>query len=292
MHMYAALLQEQAYRRGQELLGTAPALVAVGGQPSPSSPSPGSPSPGRPLTDGSAPGSIGGSTKKKKRWGLLRGLLASKKKGGGRSVSPCMMGPDGGTDSPRSGGSPCSYACSSPRTSSPTASPGSASSPFLAGGSFSGGSPAAAAQDGEAGGGLAGVAALYRRAAGVYRHIGAQLLPGEAQAAGALPPAGDLPVELWPGMPEVLAQACLAQAQGVVAARAEARGSPLSLTAQLHVGAAGLYDAAAAALQAVQPPVPSAARRVSGGWMDAASGGVGLVGLPAAVPALVSAACP
>ena len=83
---------------------------------------------------------------------------------------------------------------------------------------------------------FAAVAALYRRASGVYRHINAELQP--ALPAEGLP--ADRPVELYAGAAAALAALSLAQAQGVVAHRAEAGAKSAAVVASLHVGAAGV----------------------------------------------------
>ena len=82
---------------------------------------------------------------------------------------------------------------------------------------------------------FAQVAALYRRAAGAFRHIDQQLF--EAAAASGLP--SDRPVELWEGAAAAMEALCLAQAQGVVAHRAELKGTSAPLVAALYTGAAG-----------------------------------------------------
>jgi hypothetical protein len=142
---------------------------------------------------------------------------------------------------------------------------------------------------GEDGAPYTGAAALARRAAGAWGAVAAAAsaadAPGpttrsagtSAAPGGPLPPGlalpGDRPAELVPGVAAALGALCLADAQALASARAEAKGlTPRSLAA-LHVGAAGLYAEARSRLDAaaVEACVPLAA-----GLATAAAVGAGL----------------
>ncbi|PRW33962.1 BRO1 domain-containing BROX [Chlorella sorokiniana] len=270
LHMYAALCTEHAFGLASDHLAGSPSTA------------PGSPdsllsgtATARPAT--TAPPSGGSSGEKRSKHGLLRRLFNFRRQ-------KAVADSGGAIQGHNSGGSPAagadSWGSASPRPCSPylrTLSRCPAKASVFAGGpataaSFSAASPTAwegssltsprAPSGSDAAGGLAGAAAWLRRAAGVYGHVEAELLPA-AQAAGALPAGDACPVELWPGLAAVLEQLCLAQAQGLAARRAEERGAAPALAAALHRGAAELFESAAAKLLAVQPPSPDCNRTLS-----------------------------
>ncbi|KAL4436937.1 hypothetical protein ABPG75_004076 [Micractinium tetrahymenae] len=233
-HLYAALLQQQA---ASELGCPAPAACT---------------SP-RAAVEGAGAAECGGDAAPKLRprpLQRLKSLLSFRSRRG--SVT-------GAAAAERQPASPASsYSAASLEPASRTASGASALAPPD--------SPGAEAGDGA--GVYARAVALYRRAAGVYEHIAAHLLPA-ARAAAAEAPAGVAvesavgepgvagpPVELWPGYAEALASVCLAQAQGVAAQRAAAKGTAPALAAALHQGAADMFQAAGTAAAGLEPPSP------------------------------------
>lgn len=246
LHMYAALCTEHAFSLASDHLG------GSHGEPgSLDSSWAGGAATARPLTG--APPS--GGKEKRKKQGMLHRLVHFRRKAvvdSGDASQGSSSGPAAAADG---------ECCNSPRPGSPYSRTLSRcptrSSPFAgnaAAASFSAASPTGweassltsprAPSGSEAAGGLAGAAAWFRRAAGVYGHIEAELLPA-AQAAGALPGWDSCPVELWPGLAAALEQLCLAQAQGSAARRAEERGAAPALAASLHRGAAGGVEGAA-----------------------------------------------
>lgn len=253
LHMYAALCQEHAFGLACQHLG-----ASLGDPGSPDSAVLSGAATARPCT--AAPPSA--SPEKRKKRGLLRRLFNFRRKAvadsgsqGQSSGGNPAAGADGwGSASPR----PCSpYS----RTLSRCATKGSPFAGRAAGAaSFSVASPTGwqassltsprAPSGSDAACGLAGAAAWFRRAAGVYSHIELELLPA-AQAAGALPAGDGCPVELWPGLAGALEQLCLAQAQGLAARRAAERGVAPALAAALHRGAAGGFMGCGVVLCAV-----------------------------------------
>ena len=112
---------------------------------------------------------------------------------------------------------------------------------------------AAAAATAKAGGdaaALVAAAGLFRRAAGLYGAV----------ADAAAVPDGGAPAELTAAVAAALGALSLADAQALAATKADLAGLSPSSVASLHVGAVGLYKAAADALnEAGYAPLASAA---------------------------------
>ena len=143
--------------------------------------------------------------------------------------------------------------------------------------------PEARAESG--GAAFTAAAALARGAAGAWEAVQdaatAADAPGpttrsSAEDAGPLPRGlalpGDRPAELVPATAGALSRLCLADAQALAAARAEAKGLSPGALAALHAGAAGLYEEAGSALAAasVDACVPLAAGLGAGAAVGAA----------------------
>lgn len=88
--------------------------------------------------------------------------------------------------------------------------------------------------------------AILRKAAGVYVHIRDSILP---HAAADLPTSKDAPCELSAQALGVLETVALAQAQGVAASRAEAKGASPAAVGAVHRGCVELYEVAAAGIK-------------------------------------------
>ncbi|KAG2454042.1 hypothetical protein HYH02_001083 [Chlamydomonas schloesseri] len=91
---------------------------------------------------------------------------------------------------------------------------------------------------------LTAAVAGLRRAAGVYDWLAAELLP--ALGGGAAAGSSDVPLELLPAAARCMSGLCLAEAQALMAAAAEARGMSPGARRALHGGCVTLLKGAEA----------------------------------------------